>query len=108
MTPERRREVASAAGKAAHRKGTAFEWSSAEAAFAGRQGGLARAKQLRHRKPATAVDSIFNEWQMGMKEKDVSPSQCGAYSERGYGTPPGSGCGRPLGHNGNHSDKETT
>lgn len=53
MTPERRREVASAAGKAAHRKGTAFEWSSEEAAFAGRQGGLARAKQRQNKGQTT-------------------------------------------------------
>ena len=39
MDPYRQREIASKGGKAAHRKGTAHEWSSKEAAEAGRKGG---------------------------------------------------------------------
>ena len=37
MTPERRREIASKAGKAAQAKGTAHEWTSEEAQVAGRK-----------------------------------------------------------------------
>jgi general stress protein YciG len=39
MTPEKQREIASKGGRAAHAKGTAHEWTSEEARFAGRKGG---------------------------------------------------------------------
>ena len=39
MNPEKQRKIASKGGKAAHKKGTAHEWSSSEAAAAGRKGG---------------------------------------------------------------------
>lgn len=42
MDEERQREIASKGGKAAHEKGTAHEFDSAEAAEAGRKGGQAR------------------------------------------------------------------
>ncbi len=41
MDQTRQREIASKAGKAAHLKGTAHEWSSEEAREAGRRGGMA-------------------------------------------------------------------
>lgn len=44
MDAEKQREIASKGGKAAHRKGTAHEFTSAEAAEAGRKGGMARAQ----------------------------------------------------------------
>ena len=37
----RRRQIASKGGKAAHAKGVAHEWSSEQARLAGRKGGLA-------------------------------------------------------------------
>lgn len=37
--PARQREIASKGGKAAHKKGTAHEWTSAEAREAGKKGG---------------------------------------------------------------------
>lgn len=40
MTPERRADIASRGGRAAHKKGTAHTWSSEEAAAAGRKGGI--------------------------------------------------------------------
>jgi general stress protein YciG len=43
MDPQRRREIASEGGRAAHEKGTAYEWTSEEARAAGRKGGLTRA-----------------------------------------------------------------
>ncbi len=45
MTREARRDIASKGGKAAHAKGTAHRWTSAEASEAGRKGGLARVKK---------------------------------------------------------------
>lgn len=41
MTPERQREICSKGGIAAHKKGTAHEWTSEEAKVAGRKGGAA-------------------------------------------------------------------
>ncbi len=40
MTRDKQREIASKGGKAAHAKGRAHEWTSAEARVAGRMGGL--------------------------------------------------------------------
>lgn len=42
MDRDRQREIASKGGKAAHRKGTAHEWDSQEAAQAGAKGGRSR------------------------------------------------------------------
>lgn len=39
MSPEKQREIASKGGRAAHQKGTAHEWTSEEARWAGRKGG---------------------------------------------------------------------
>ena len=40
MSPEKQREIASKGGRAAHEKGTAHEWTSDEARYAGRKGGI--------------------------------------------------------------------
>ncbi len=42
MDPGKQRAIASKGGRAAHAKGTAHEWTSAEAREAGRKGGLSR------------------------------------------------------------------
>jgi len=47
----RRRQIASKGGKAAHAKGVAHEWSSEQARLAGRKGGLAN--HARRMKAAT-------------------------------------------------------
>jgi general stress protein YciG len=39
MSPEKQRAIASKGGRAAHKKGTAHEWTSEEARAAGRKGG---------------------------------------------------------------------
>ncbi len=39
MSPEKQREIASKGGKAAHKKGTAHQFTSEEARIAGRKGG---------------------------------------------------------------------
>jgi general stress protein YciG len=41
MDRSKQRDIASKGGKAAHRKGTAHEWTSEEAREAGRKGGMA-------------------------------------------------------------------
>lgn len=53
----RQREIASKGGRAAHKKGSAHEWTREEAQVAGRKGGLARHKP----KPPSAllVDDQF-------------------------------------------------
>ncbi len=48
LSPERRREIASKGGRAAHAKGTSYEWTPEEARRAGRKGGSAL---HRRRKP---------------------------------------------------------
>ena len=51
MSAEKRREISSKGGKAAHEKGVAHEWDSADAAFAGSKGGKARAAKKRPPEP---------------------------------------------------------
>lgn len=50
MAPERQREIASLGGRAAHRDGTAHEFTSEEARAAGRKGGEARALRSAQRR----------------------------------------------------------
>lgn len=45
MDDQKQRQIASQGGKAAHKKGTAHEFSSEEAREAGRKGGQARSRQ---------------------------------------------------------------
>lgn len=44
LSPERKREIASMGGKAAHASGQAHHWNPETAAKAGRKGGLAKRK----------------------------------------------------------------
>ena len=48
MSPERKREIASKGGKAAHRLGRAHEFTSEQAKIAGAKGGQAVARDRRH------------------------------------------------------------
>ena len=68
MDPDKQRQIASKGGRAAHEKGTAHEWSVAEAREAGRKGGIAS-----HKKPAeeappaespvvNAIDTFSYDW----------------------------------------------
>ena len=45
MERSKQREIASKGGRAAHEKGSAHEWTSAEAREAGRKGGMASHKR---------------------------------------------------------------
>lgn len=49
MDPAKQREIASKGGKAAHEKGTAHEFTSEEAAAAGRKGGQASGRSRTHK-----------------------------------------------------------
>lgn len=53
MPPEKRREVASRGGKAAHERGTAHEWTREEAARAGQLG--VRRRQMKQQEAVGAV-----------------------------------------------------
>ena len=56
MDPEKARIIRSEGGKAAHRQGTAHEWTAgAEAQAAGRKGGLASAEAKRLKKQLAAA-----------------------------------------------------
>lgn len=46
MDPNKQREIASKGGKASHEKGTAHEFTSAEAREAGRKGGKSSRKRM--------------------------------------------------------------
>lgn len=48
MDPARQREIASRGGRAAHKKGTAHQWSADEAREAGRKGGVAVSRDRSH------------------------------------------------------------
>jgi len=52
MDPEKRRRIASMGGKAAHQKGVAHEWTSAEACEAGRKGGRSAHANRRRKRAA--------------------------------------------------------
>jgi general stress protein YciG len=48
MSPEKRAEISSLGGKAAHAKGTAHEFTSEQARAAGRKGGLVVSRNRNH------------------------------------------------------------
>jgi hypothetical protein len=61
LTPERRREVATLGGKAAHAKGTAHEFTPAEAQIAGHKGGTSRAEETKMKPlPEEAIKALEN------------------------------------------------
>lgn len=56
MSPEKKREIASLGGKAAHALGTAHKWTSEEAQAAGRKGGkISRRRSKKYIQPQPAV-----------------------------------------------------
>ena len=52
MSPEKRREIASKGGRAAHALGTAHKWTSEEAQAAGRKGGSISRRRSKDHGPA--------------------------------------------------------
>jgi general stress protein YciG len=58
MSPERKREIAIMGGKAAHAKGTAHQFTTAEARAAGRKGGRMRAAKFAAQNPDRADPRI--------------------------------------------------
>lgn len=71
MDRDKQREIASKGGKAAHQKGTAHEWTPAEAREAGRKGGVAS-----HRKPAAEATPGSSE----ETPPQVKPAEPDAFS----------------------------
>jgi general stress protein YciG len=67
MSPERKREIASKGGKAAHEKGTAHEFSRDEARAAGKKGGQAISRDREH------MSRIGREGGRRSHEKRVKP-----------------------------------
>jgi uncharacterized protein len=56
MTPEKRREISSKGGKAAHEKGTAHEFDSEEARAAGRKGGMVAGMRRKRESKETSAE----------------------------------------------------
>lgn len=50
LSPERRREIASIGGRAAHQQGTAHQFTKEQAVIAGRKGGLANAARVKRKR----------------------------------------------------------
>ena len=50
MAPEKQKMIAAKGGTAAHAKGTAHKWTSAEASAAGKIGGKAKGKRGKYKK----------------------------------------------------------
>jgi hypothetical protein len=62
LDPATRRAIASLGGKAAQAKGTAHQWTSAEAKAAGRQGAVTRAlAQCNARRVASGLPPLTRE-----------------------------------------------
>ncbi len=55
MDREKHRLIASKGGKAAHKKGTAHEWTSEEARIAGRKGGMVSRRRKLQQQAASQV-----------------------------------------------------
>ena len=74
MDPEERREIAREGGRAAHRRGTAHEFDSEEAAEAGRRGGEAVSEDREHMA------------EIGRKGGRASHHRWGTYQPRRFST----------------------
>ena len=82
MDKARQKEIASKGGKAAHAKGTAHEFDSAEAREAGRKGGLAVSENREHmarigRRGGEAKG--FNK--RAGERKALTPEECSIYND---------------------------
>lgn len=78
MDAELQRRVASAGGQAAHRKGTAHQFTTEEAREAGRKGGEARAARAREQQARQQANAIQSTPQQGeglgiAAQQDASP-----------------------------------
>ncbi len=72
MAPERQREIASLGGRAAHREGTAHEFTPEEAREAGRKGGEARALRSARRREQGPETSASTASPRGTEESQRS------------------------------------
>ena len=83
MSPEKKREIASKGGKAAHQKGTAHEWTSEEARDAGRKGGIASHQRRREQTSQSVERGGSAERAVAMDRSSSSSSSESMQSERG-------------------------
>ena len=78
MDPQKQRQIASMGGKAAHAKGAAHEFTSAEAREAGRKGGLnshgRKTANAAANTPATADSTVMAAPQMTQSTPQTSSS----------------------------------
>ncbi len=61
MDRDRQREIASKGGRAAHKKGTAHQWTREEAQVAGRKGGVAGHRRPRESSPPQVDDQLAQQ-----------------------------------------------
>ena len=73
MTAERQREIASAGGQAAHRKGSAHQFTTEEARAAGRKGGAARQRNAAARKAQLQLPAVDQAEGLGAPATEVQP-----------------------------------
>lgn len=76
MDAARQREIARRGGEAAHRKGTAHEWTPEEARAAGRKGGAASHQKRRERRAALSRETP--EAEKATQDEDGQPRAGGA------------------------------
>jgi len=70
MDPNKQREIASKGGRAAHQKGTAHEWTTAEAREAGRKGGIASHRQRQEQATPAASPAVPESNDSGEARRD--------------------------------------
>lgn len=87
MDEDKQREIARKGGRAAHKAGTAHEFSSEEAAEAGRKGGLAsgrrRAELQRERERQRQAEAESNQEQEMQSDTDMSDVESERDTESG-------------------------
>lgn len=74
MDPEKQREIASKGGQAAHRKGTAHEFTSEEAREAGRKGGESRHNNEKNAS-ASVISASGNDNRQSVKARNQSDTR---------------------------------
>lgn len=87
MDEDKQREIARKGGRAAHKAGTAHEFSSEEASEAGRKGGLAsgrrRAELQRERERQRQAEAESNHEQEMQSDNDMSDAESERDTESG-------------------------
>lgn len=56
LSPDHLKAIAAKAGRMAHAKGTAYQWTAEKAAEAGRKGGLNRARRAKEKAASSGLE----------------------------------------------------